>query len=187
MGLDQSRAWDAIAEAGFGQGNVTLEASETVAEGLVISQQPAAGVEMVKGEPISLVVSSGPARHRYEFVQGAYTWTDARSLAEGKGGYLACVTSQAEWDQVASQLPSGDVSVVWLGGLRAPSGNFEWITGEKFDYQRWANGEPNNEGGNENCLCLLKVNDVWGWYDTPDNLEGIYADYRMGLVIEYDK
>ncbi|MCK5602354.1 PASTA domain-containing protein [Candidatus Pacearchaeota archaeon] len=42
-------------------GTITTENSETVAEGLVISSTPVAGVQCVPGRPVGIVVSLGPA------------------------------------------------------------------------------------------------------------------------------
>ena len=43
----------------------------------------------------------------------------------------------------------------WLGGTDAAlDGTYTWDTGESFVYSAWAPGEPNNVGGDEDCLEL---------------------------------
>ena len=61
--LRQARLW--IQQSGLEEGEVTEAASESVKEGLVISQQPLPGQEVEAGTPLSLVISNGPPR---EFV-----------------------------------------------------------------------------------------------------------------------
>ena len=59
---------------------------------------------------------------------------------------------------------------VWIGGTDAASEDtWKWdSTGTPLWYTNWYTGEPNNEGGNENCLVFNygttgKWNDGWCW------------------------
>lgn len=82
--------------------------------------------------------------HTYELYKGSYTWTYANSFAKEKGGYLATVETQAEYEAVKTlvQKAEGDC---WLGG-KYSLGNWQWVTGEAFrdDFaaSKWAKGEP---------------------------------------------
>lgn len=58
-GLDLEDATSALYGAGFNLGVVTEEADDEVEEGLVVSQSPEAGTEVVGGSPVNLVVSVG--------------------------------------------------------------------------------------------------------------------------------
>ncbi len=58
VGLTRAEADQLLADAGLAAGEVTSEASDTVAEGRVISQTPATG-KIEKGEPVNFVVSTG--------------------------------------------------------------------------------------------------------------------------------
>ena len=60
VGLTQSAATAAVEAAGFVRGSVTEAFSSTVAEGIVISQSPAAGTSATAGSSVSFVVSKGP-------------------------------------------------------------------------------------------------------------------------------
>ena len=57
--LTQAAAQAALADAGLLLGAVTPESSTTVASGQVIRQDPTAGVAVVKGSAVNIVVSSG--------------------------------------------------------------------------------------------------------------------------------
>lgn len=60
VGQTQAAATTALQNAGLALGTVTTEASSTVANGNVISQNPAAGSNVPPGTTVSIVVSSGP-------------------------------------------------------------------------------------------------------------------------------
>ncbi len=60
VGMAQATAQTTITSAGLVVGTVTQASSTTVAQGKVISQNPAAGTSVAGGSSVSLVVSSGP-------------------------------------------------------------------------------------------------------------------------------
>jgi RHS repeat-associated protein len=60
VGLTQNAATTAITGAGLSVGGVTTEYSDTVANGSVISQNPAANTLVVPGTAVDLVISLGP-------------------------------------------------------------------------------------------------------------------------------
>jgi hypothetical protein len=61
VGDTQAQASAALVQAGLTTGQVTTQSSTTVASGLVISENPAAGASVSSGNAVSLVISSGPA------------------------------------------------------------------------------------------------------------------------------
>jgi|CXWL01.1.fsa_nt_gi RHS repeat-associated protein len=61
VGLSQASATTTMTSAGFTVGTITQQASSTVPAGNVISQSPAAGLSVVSGSVVALVVSSGSA------------------------------------------------------------------------------------------------------------------------------
>ena len=58
--LTQDEATTAITAAKLTMGTVTQQASNTVATGNVIGQDPASGSSLAQGSPVNLVISSGP-------------------------------------------------------------------------------------------------------------------------------
>ena len=116
-----------------------------------------------------------------------YNWYEAKDYAEsltyeGFSGHLATITSKEEAEIVFSLL---DGQYYWLGGFHnmdspdysEPSGGWEWVTGENFSHEFWAEDEP-NEAGAEDCL------EVWG-FDKVLNDNRCYRGWS-GLVVEYD-
>ena len=61
VGKDEATAKSAITAAGLTVGTVSESASDTVTEGLVISQTVAANTKVAKGTTVGIVLSSGPS------------------------------------------------------------------------------------------------------------------------------
>lgn len=124
--------------------------------------------------------------HEYTVIQGMQTWTDAKAYCEAQGGHLATAVSQAEYDQIVAKANATGCLVLWLGAQRSSDGTFQWVTGEEFAYNAWASGEPNNDGGVENYLGLMKVNGTWNMYDMPGDVSQYYSYNKVGFVMEKD-
>lgn len=132
------------------------------------------------------------AGHTYAVAAGDVTWEEARQLAEERGGYLAAVTSQEEWDTVQALAEESGLTYLWLGGQAGGDGAFGWLTGEAFDFSCWYPGEPSgsdSDGTAEPFLCMWKPDGAWSWNDQRG---GIIAGNReaagkIGCVIEYEE
>jgi serine/threonine-protein kinase len=59
VGVKQAAATSAIGKAGLAIGTITQQTSATAAAGIVISESPAAGTNVVRGSKVSLIVSHG--------------------------------------------------------------------------------------------------------------------------------
>lgn len=125
--------------------------------------------------------------HRYEVINTRMTWSEAKAYCENLGGYLATVESQEEYNKIIDLANASGRKVLWLGAQKNVNQSFEWITGEDFNYSFWLSGEPNNEGGNENCLVMFYVNNQWVWADVPNDVSPYYGDETVGFVCEYDE
>ena len=135
-------------------------------------------------------VQWGGNGHCYEAVlvgEVGITWSDAQAASIARGGYLTTITS-AEENSFVFSLVSGDSRFwtlrlgdgigPWLGGLQPagsqePSGGWEWLTGEAFNYTNWSPGEPNNHGGGpEDRLQFFGQGSLIGsaWNDFPGGI-----------------
>ncbi len=116
--------------------------------------------------------------HFYDVVTvpSGVSWDVANSDANSRGGYLATIGSEAENNFVHSLINNAAYwngsSGPWLGGFQSPGAslpdaNWNWVTGEPWDYANWDTAQPNDFGGNdENRLHF-----GWGvgkssWNDT---------------------
>jgi hypothetical protein len=123
------------------------------------------------------------------------SWTDARRYCEERGGYLATITSSGEQTFIENLLArEGDKRFYWLGGYRGADGRFQWVTGERFEYTNWMSGEPNNAGGVEDKLEILRVahpiikeSRLGHWNDTfnESNKSSDYSN-ELGMICEFD-
>ena len=103
----QAAATTAITGATLKVGTVTQQASDTVAIGSVISQDPASGSSAAQGSPVNLVISSGPQMVSVPNVEGM---TQAAATAAIAGAKLTVGTIDAT-GKVINQDPAKGSSV----------------------------------------------------------------------------
>ena len=121
-----------------------------------------------------LVVGSLRGGSKYEIVQGAFTWEQAKLDAENRGGQLATISSLDEWNQIKA-LPLAET--LWLGATDAQQeGSWRWIDGTEWNFSNWQAGEPNNWGEADHYLLIISEAGNT-WYDASDG-------HRAGYILE---
>ena len=106
--------------------------------------------------------------HYYDAVYSVITWDESNATAQastynGITGHLATITSADEDNFILNNLEFS--TQAWIGGFQPdgspePVGNWQWVTGETWNYSNWVNGGPENNGGRENSL-ILWASGVW--------------------------
>ncbi len=130
----------------------------------------------VLAERLQWKVEDGGNGHYYEGFDASVIWSEANNLAKALGGHLVTITSDAENRWVFDNV--GKIGY-FLGATDAlEEGKWTWITNEEWVYDRWASGEPNNYGGNENFLTYH--NTPYAWNDIPGNHKA------KGFIVEYE-
>ncbi len=149
--------------------------------------------------------------HTYEVVFEDVTWSEANQKAKEKGGYLARITSEDEFDVVTNEIKKATTSqsyLYWLGGSRENSidEKYTWVDSdlnvmsETLPDDLWLEGEPTyyavDENGNHlfeekylNMFYVAKF-DKWVLNDVTDDLINGYGQTYEGsiaYVIEYEK
>lgn len=133
--------------------------------------------------------------HYYEVVTDAgISWGDARTKAEslehnGFAGHLASISSANENLWLTETFGPENLHVHWIGGFQIPGsgepvGLWDWVTGEPWNYDNWwPPAEPNNMGGNENCVKFDHglTTDGKSWNDADCEIG--WAD---GFIVEYE-
>ena len=127
--------------------------------------------------------------HYYLKYQTSMTWPSANMLCEQNGGYMFCVNSQLENDNVAVPIANSIAYGDFLIGLfqdltdinySEPSGGWKWVDGSPATYTHWASiatggglNEPNGSvSGGEN-FGIMDYNNVGSyWNDTYNNTNG---------------
>lgn len=163
-------------EDGHG-GTVTQDVTITITG---TNDAPVAGHDVIENIPLGWTLDPD-THHLYKYVSAPLiSWASAVTAAIAAGGHLATIGSEDENDLIFSLV--GD-KVAWLGGSDAGhEGQWQWVTGEGFDYTHWAGGEPNNLL-NEDYLA------TWGnhsWNDLADNALARLVAGLDGYVVERD-
>ncbi|XP_056321181.1 CD209 antigen-like protein B [Danio aesculapii] len=95
----------------------------------------------------------------YEFFTRKLNARDAELQCQKvcPNGHLASVTSSFIRAEIYNLMDRyGSRSDTWLGGRRIIGTNtFTWLDGEPWTYNGFFSGEPNNLGGNEDCIEIL--------------------------------
>ena len=125
----------------------------------------------------------------YHIVKGKFTWSEAKADAEARGGHLATITSENEWQVVGESLGDNLNDDLWIGGYTGDFPGWRWVTGEDWAYDRWDSGAPNNVNGRENHINIVRANQsgsnaVGYWNDHADSSSLIYGDEISGYILE---
>ena len=92
----------------------------------------------------------------YHLCDGAYSFAAARALCQARGGDLV-ILAGADEAATVTDLLAVDGPKHWIGlSDRETEGTFLWIDGSPLLPQQaqWNVGEPNNSGGDEDCVEL---------------------------------
>jgi hypothetical protein len=161
----------------------------TVVTAMTAATALALGVEaraQGDGRAIEWKVSEGGNGHWYALViaKGAVSWSAAQSAASGLGAHLATVLSEPEdvFVFALAETPAAWTGHFgpWLGGRQIPRtgeplGQWEWVTGEPWDYVGPDETFPNNGGAgsaiDENRLHYIDF--IRRWNDLPESGYGL--------------
>ncbi len=95
----------------------------------------------------------------YQFIPSRFPWRRAKREAETQGGHLAVITSEAEYEALREYLlpllkESNDMC--WLGASdEETEGTWKWVTGEPFQFFKWAPDAPNDGSSSEGAQDFL--------------------------------
>jgi hypothetical protein len=102
--------------------------------------------------------------HYYQIISAAgISWSDANTDAEameysGSQGHLVTISSADENIWLTENFGPDNLHLHWIGGFQPPGsiepdGGWKWVNGEPWGFNNWwPPAEPNNLGGNENCV-----------------------------------
>ena len=119
----------------------------------------------------------------YALFENGISWEEAQNYCESIGGHLVTINDKEEQDFVSDILSTASKKYYWLGGTKDENGNWNWVTGEDFDYTNWEWSEPNNSGGNENAIHLYRSNKKW---NDLISTGGSYGVNNFGYICEWE-
>jgi len=138
---------------------------------------------------------------RYELISGSFTWLEAKVDAEKRGGRLATIISQAEWNSIVAVMGNFfDGLGIWIGATDTINkGSWTWVTGEPWGFTRWSvGGEPRS--ARDEHYALIIGNGLWnaqsgsvrqgyyllerGFYTDPNNPDTDGDGFNDGIEYE---
>ncbi|XP_071133188.1 perlucin-like protein [Mytilus edulis] len=106
--------------------------------------------------------------HCYYFSNNKTTWFEAERICRNMGAYLVKVTDAKENSWIKNIIITKKVVAqnYWMGAQdQLKEGEWRWVSDQsKVQYSGWSTGEPNNYGGNEDCV-LFYLPCSFNWND----------------------
>lgn len=117
--------------------------------------------------------------HHYKYFPSDVSWSKAEWYCENMGGHLATITSMGEQFTIED---IADSNSAWIGATRNSNdyNSWHWVTGEKWNFTNWGDGEPNNSSNvisNETKACIWPHK----WNDLNDE-----STEQSGYICEID-
>ena len=97
------------------------------------------------------------------------THEEHQKIAKDLGGDLVCISSENEQKMVETLMENSKISNAWIGaerildGAQGDAAHWKWDDGSKWEYTKWAEGEPNLEE------IYVKLQIPEGWQDHKDH------------------
>ena len=113
----------------------------------------------------------------YRFSLEEKDWNEAEKSCNLADAHLASIFSDKEVAFIRCLQDASSIHKTWIGGSRWGN-TFKWIDGKAFDYENWNTGEPDNLGGEENCIEVYSdPGQSWHdkWNDIPCNQKRNYV------------
>ena len=112
----------------------------------------------------------------------------AKAYCEELGGHLATITSAEEQSAVEELIANGTKSSYWLGATdEVTDGEWLWVTGEEFTYEKWANSQPDNDySGREDYLGISRTNQGWANANEWNDFVIDFLASSGGFICEWD-
>ncbi|XP_014872420.1 C-type mannose receptor 2-like [Poecilia latipinna] len=105
--------------------------------------------------------------YQFHYINENKTWTEAQQYCREKHTDLVTVTNMKDMKRLIN-ISAGEMKEAWIGLYDQTHGTKTWywsLPGVEFNESetKWNPGEPNDAGGNENCVM---VNKNLNWTDT---------------------
>lgn len=132
---------------------------------------------------------------KYEIYDKSLAWTDANLFAQMQGGHLLTITSQEEQDYI-NTIITGHGKIKYFTGAQNYSADrslcWRWVTGEKWEYTNWENGNPSYSFYHEFFVHIRTTEKtgcpVGSWNDISNATisSSEYSLSNTGFIVEYD-
>ncbi|XP_058871355.1 macrophage mannose receptor 1-like [Acipenser ruthenus] len=94
---------------------------------------------------------------RYTLIEELKTWTEAQQYCREHHTDLVSIKNASENEEIVKKAQG---KPFWIGLFNEP---WKWShQGDNYTFHNWNYGQPNNGGGDENCVLMSKTG---GWFD----------------------
>ena len=206
--IDDSTVETVVADAGsYLNNNEYYEGAIAVINSLVSENQNYGAV--ANNQELDAKLYDEEGIHIYELIVSDVTWTEAYNNCISKGGYLARINSDEEYQMILQQIVNEGKEKVkfWIGGKRDIGNSYDyyWIY-EDGSYGEdilnkddkylsyWLEGEPSYKDDatnmEEQCMNMFYLEKAgrWVWNDAPDDIIAAASFYSgtIGYICEYE-
>lgn len=104
-----------------------------------------------------------PVSRKYYLIQQGRNWNNAQAYCQATYTDLAIVEDNEDMIKLQSETQKQQLnSNAWIG-LYNDINSWRWSFGNEplGSMRKWADGEPNNNGGHQECVAIQP----WGWTD----------------------
>jgi hypothetical protein len=138
---------------------------------IATAQPPASPKKPPVGVPLDAQFFDGKW---YRVYAEKIPWHAAKQKCVAVAGQLAVVPDEATWTFI-KRLSAG--AQLWLGATdEEVSGVWKWIDGTPVTFKAWGEGQPDNYGGNQHYMFILKGT----WNDIQK--DGKFSDPSIRVV-----
>lgn len=128
--------------------------------------------------------------HKYQVFDESVTWYEAKEKCEALGGHLVTITSKEENAAISKLISDYNKSFYWIGATdEKVEGEWEWVNGEKFQYNNGSNYWADGQAQREDHAAILRVNRYGNsgqWNDFTGNCT--YDNVSLfGFICEWDE
>ncbi|XP_058870345.1 macrophage mannose receptor 1-like isoform X1 [Acipenser ruthenus] len=103
---------------------------------------------------------------RYTLIEELKTWTEAQQYCREHHTDLVSIKNASENEDLVKKAQG---KPFWIGLFNEP---WKWShQGDNYTFHNWNYGEPNNRGGDENCVMMSKTGE---WTDTGCNYQNSF-------------
>ncbi|XP_073725994.1 C-type mannose receptor 2-like [Misgurnus anguillicaudatus] len=116
---------------------------------------------------------------RFIINDSSVSWRAAQNFCRQNHTDLISVRNQTENQQIQKIMNDKNISEVWIGLF---SDSWEWSDKSESGFRYWMSGEPNNQGGSEDCTEVI-VTDPGHWIDVVCSYSRTFVCHEDNLIL----